>query len=199
MTVAWWSEFLRQVRRRLDLSQRELAARAGVPKSTVADLEAGRVEPGLRTLERLLEVAGLRLEVLDRTDQPAEFHSDTSQPRDAAGRRLPAHLDARLRQPWADPDRPSALWPGPRWTFHLDRARRDDVRLAGRFGVWGCGPPVPGGVDSDYVRGVCGDDAVETVLALAEVDLVAAGAEPTPSHQRRHRLAGWLRGLPPPW
>jgi transcriptional regulator with XRE-family HTH domain len=147
VTEPWWSEFLRQLRRRLDLSQRELARRAGVPKSTVGDVEAGRIDPGLGTLERLLEAAGLRLEVVDRTDRPVDFHGDTSQPLDAAGRRLPPHLDARLRHPGSDPQYPSLLRPGPAWTYHLDRSRRDAVPLADRFGVWGCGPPRPGGLD----------------------------------------------------
>lgn len=43
------------------LSQRELAARAGTSGATVAAYERGRKEPRLSTLRRLLEAAGMRL------------------------------------------------------------------------------------------------------------------------------------------
>jgi transcriptional regulator with XRE-family HTH domain len=171
---AWWAEIVRQVRRRLDLSQRQLAVRAGVPKSTVADLEAGHVVPNLRTLGLVLEVAGMRLEVVDLTDEPVSFHSDTHEPRDRAQRRFPPHLDARLRHPGVDPARPGILRPGTPWTFHLKRERRDAVRLAGLFGVWGSGPPAPGGFDGAYVRDVWGETRAAAVLAAAGADIRAA-------------------------
>jgi transcriptional regulator with XRE-family HTH domain len=171
---AWWAEIVRQVRRRLDLSQRQLAARAGVPKSTVADLESGGVVPNLRTLALVLGVGGMRLEVVDLSDEPVSFHSDTGEPRDRAQRRLPPHLDARLRHPGVDPSRPCILRPGTPWTFHLKRERRDAVRLAGLFGVWGNGPPAPGGFDGDYVREVWGEARVTALLDAAGADIRAA-------------------------
>gem|GEM_PF-6767784 len=184
VTQPWWSEFVRQIRRRLDLSQRELACRAGLPKSTVGDVEAGHVDPGLGTLERLLEAAGLRLEVVDRTDRPADFHGDTSLPRDAAGRRLPPHLDARPREPGSYSEHSSRPSPAAGWTYHLDRSRRDAVRLADRYGTWGCGPPTPGCLDGEYVRQVWGDELVDGLLALAAPYLAEAGG-PLPPSQRR--------------
>ena len=45
------------------LSQRELAARAGTSGATVAAYERGTKEPRLSTLRRLLEAAGMRLEL----------------------------------------------------------------------------------------------------------------------------------------
>ncbi len=43
------------------LSQRELARLAGVPQSTVATIEAGRRQPSVAMLERLLRAAGFHL------------------------------------------------------------------------------------------------------------------------------------------
>jgi transcriptional regulator with XRE-family HTH domain len=49
---------LRALRRRADLSQRELAQRAGVPQSTVSRLESGDVSnPRLQTLKQIVEAA----------------------------------------------------------------------------------------------------------------------------------------------
>jgi transcriptional regulator with XRE-family HTH domain len=53
---------LRQARRRAGLTQRELAARAGVPQSQVAKIESGTVVPRVDTLDRLLQVCGEGLE-----------------------------------------------------------------------------------------------------------------------------------------
>jgi transcriptional regulator with XRE-family HTH domain len=56
---------LRRARKRAGLSQRELAARAGVSPSTVARIELGEIEPRVTTLDLLLRSAGARLEVVD--------------------------------------------------------------------------------------------------------------------------------------
>lgn len=58
---------LRSVRRRADLSQAELAARAGTSQATVSAYESGRKQPSVATLARLLQAAGARLAV-----EPAE-------------------------------------------------------------------------------------------------------------------------------
>ncbi len=54
---------LRQARRHAGLSQRELARRAQTSSAAVSQYESGRKAPRIDTLERLLEVCGLRLEL----------------------------------------------------------------------------------------------------------------------------------------
>lgn len=157
MSVPWWSDLLRRVRRQRDVSQRELADLAGVPTSTIGDLEAGHVVPLLSTLDRALQAAGYRLDVVDAEDGLATWIVSGIEPRDRAGRRYPPHLDLRSRRPWPGTDELP-------WTFHLERWRRDVFRLSGRFGVWGCGPPAPAGFDAAYVREVWGDQRVDAFL-----------------------------------
>jgi transcriptional regulator with XRE-family HTH domain len=57
---------LRQARRRAGLTQRELAARAGVPQSRIARIETGSVVPRVDTFDRLLEACGEGLESVPR-------------------------------------------------------------------------------------------------------------------------------------
>jgi transcriptional regulator with XRE-family HTH domain len=57
---------LRQARRRAGLTQRGLAARAGVPQSMVARIESRAVIPRVDTLDRLLEACGEGLESMPR-------------------------------------------------------------------------------------------------------------------------------------
>lgn len=54
---------LRYARRRAGLSQRELAARAGVPQPAIARIERGRVSVRVDTLERLLATMGMTLQL----------------------------------------------------------------------------------------------------------------------------------------
>lgn len=55
------AELLRTARVRAKLSQRELAERVGVAQSVISVYEAGRRQPSLQTLERLIEATGQRL------------------------------------------------------------------------------------------------------------------------------------------
>ena len=57
---------LRHARGRAALTQRQLAARTGIPQETISRIEAGRVDPRVGTLDRLLEGCGYGLEHLPR-------------------------------------------------------------------------------------------------------------------------------------
>ena len=52
---------LRRARAAADLSQRQLAAAARVPQTTIARIESGVVSPRVDTLDRLLGLCGFRL------------------------------------------------------------------------------------------------------------------------------------------
>ena len=58
------AEALRTARQRSHLSQTDLARRAGIAQSVISAYEAGRREPSVRTLARLIEATGHEL-VLD--------------------------------------------------------------------------------------------------------------------------------------
>jgi len=57
---------VREARRRANLTQRQLAAKAGIPQETIARIERGRVDPRVTTLDRLLEGCGYGLESMPR-------------------------------------------------------------------------------------------------------------------------------------
>ena len=57
---------LKHARARAGLTQRQLAANVGIAQETIARIEAGRVDPRVGTLDRLLEGCGFGLEHLPR-------------------------------------------------------------------------------------------------------------------------------------
>ena len=57
---------VREARQRAGLTQRGLAAKAGIPQETIARIERGRVDPRIGTLDRLLEGCGYGLESMPR-------------------------------------------------------------------------------------------------------------------------------------
>jgi transcriptional regulator with XRE-family HTH domain len=145
---------LRALRRRADLSQRELAQRSGVPQPTLARIESGRAtDPRFRTVERLVRAAGGEITAGVRGEAEGAGGDDPTRDgrslpavphdgmRDEAGRRYPAHLDVwEVREP---KDWPGAWWaywynlPPERWplkvptaTYELDRGYRDRRRRA---------------------------------------------------------------------
>lgn len=72
---------LRHARLHAGMSQRALAARAGVPQSTVARIELGAVAPRADTLEKLLFAAGREL----ATDRQLGIGIDRGQIRQLLG------------------------------------------------------------------------------------------------------------------
>jgi transcriptional regulator with XRE-family HTH domain len=57
---------VREARARAGLTQRQLSAKVGVPQETIARIERGRVDPRVKTLDRLLEACGYGLETMPR-------------------------------------------------------------------------------------------------------------------------------------
>lgn len=92
---------LRRIRRTADLSQRKLAAAAGLSASAVAHAEAGTRDLPSRALARAAELAGLRLALLDADGREVTGMGPDGA-RDATRRRLPAHLDTQHTDEVAD-------------------------------------------------------------------------------------------------
>jgi ribosome-binding protein aMBF1 (putative translation factor) len=65
-------EEVRRLRSERGLSQQELAERMGVTQSVVARLEAGGVEPRLRTLDRVARALDVELEVHFQAGTPQD-------------------------------------------------------------------------------------------------------------------------------
>jgi uncharacterized protein len=65
------AELIRDARADAGITQSELARRAGTSQPTVAHYEAGRVEPSLSTLTRLLRACGYEIEMTARPGAPA--------------------------------------------------------------------------------------------------------------------------------
>lgn len=84
------SQFVREARRRVGLSQADVADRAGTTQSAIARLESGRSAPSLERITELVRACGFDLEVrlvpLDDSD------------RSVAQGNLRLGIDARLRQ-----------------------------------------------------------------------------------------------------
>jgi transcriptional regulator with XRE-family HTH domain len=64
MSIA--GRMVRYARRRAGLTQRQLAAMAGIPQETIARIERGRADPRVGTIDRLLEACEFGLEVMPR-------------------------------------------------------------------------------------------------------------------------------------
>lgn len=56
------SDIIKNRRAKLKLSQIDLAEMASVSLATVKDIERGKGNPSIRTVEKLLEVLGLEIE-----------------------------------------------------------------------------------------------------------------------------------------
>jgi transcriptional regulator with XRE-family HTH domain len=167
---------LRRIRRRADLSQRQLAVELHVSKSTVAAAEAGSVGMDARLLAVAAGLAGLRLALVD--EEGTEVRGmDSAAVRDQRGRRFPAHLDPMLSEErwWRWADRPDRRQP----TYTFDRRRAgDDAR---RRAI---------GRPEDHRLPQPGDSPAERAAARRRVRLRAAAEE-----RERRFLAGAFRGL----
>lgn len=98
---AWSSSLLRQARQRSGLSQRELARAADVPRSTIARIESGQMQPTVPMLQKILIAAGWEMRI---RLEPYDSHNDVLDALAAAdpdrARRAKAGADslaARLR------------------------------------------------------------------------------------------------------
>ncbi|GAA2742909.1 hypothetical protein GCM10009868_14740 [Terrabacter aerolatus] len=108
------ARYVVRARRRADLSQRDLAARLGVSPSTIGRYETGVAAPPLHVFREILDLAGLRLAIVD-DEGIAVSPVPVDTVRDNQGRRFPAHLDVAPAdevpyERWAFPryDRPDA-------------------------------------------------------------------------------------------
>jgi transcriptional regulator with XRE-family HTH domain len=123
---------LRRIRRRADLSQRQLAEACGVSQSSVARAEAGRHSLTVDLLARAAAIADMRLALMDMAGEEVPPMSGEAV-RDMAGRRFPAHLDTRYGdEDWWHGDERYAR-PQPWYTFDRLRDTRDQWR--GRLGI----------------------------------------------------------------
>jgi transcriptional regulator with XRE-family HTH domain len=126
---------LRQARRMADLSQRQLAARAKVPQSTLARIESGQRVPSLKVFQRLLVATGLSLVVVDAEGHVIRPMRESDDTRDGGARRYPSHLDTIL-----DPV-PGEWWGDnyglarPPETFYRNRSKRDAMRAMSEYEV----------------------------------------------------------------
>jgi len=57
---------VRYARLRAGFTQRQLAAKSGIPQESIARIERGRVDPRVGTLDRLLEACEFGLEAMPR-------------------------------------------------------------------------------------------------------------------------------------
>ena len=85
---------VREARGRAKLTQRQLSAAAGIPQETIARIERGRVDPRVKTLDRLLEACGYGLESMPRLG----IGVDRTQIRE----RLSVSMERRLEVAMAD-------------------------------------------------------------------------------------------------
>ena len=130
-------DYLRKVRRVADLSQRQAARAAKLPRSAVERIESGRLDPRVGQLQQAFDLVCWSLVVVNaegRVVMPLrEFDGDL---RDGGERHFPAHFDVIL-----DPER--GEWWGdqfglarPPETYTRSRAKRDEQRARSQRGLY---------------------------------------------------------------
>lgn len=142
---------IRRVRRKADMSQRELAKYAKVSPASIGGFETGATTPSLPVLLRVLNAANYQLVIVDadgRLVTPLEVWQDVA---DGAGRRFPAHLDTILDPAYGDWWADVYGLTAPPETFRRNRRYRDWQRQRSRWEVRAKllrgqpAPPVPYG------------------------------------------------------
>jgi predicted DNA-binding mobile mystery protein A len=66
------SEWILILRTYLRMTQAELAKRAGLPQSQIADIEGGKVNPQVRTLKRIFEALSCDLVIAPKPKKPLD-------------------------------------------------------------------------------------------------------------------------------
>jgi len=119
--------YLRAARHRADLSQRELADKAGVPQSLVARAERHPTKATAANTSVMLSAMGFRLVVVDEQGNELEPEDEAdADRRDRGNRRYPAHLDIRDgKDHWWGYGWPMFDGKEPEYTFDRDRWARD--------------------------------------------------------------------------
>ena len=113
---------VRAVRCAKVLSQRELAARAGLPTSTVSRIEAGTADPKLSTFARLLDSVGFRAQIVDARGRLLVVKDDYEGLMDRSGRNFPAHLECgETPDYWDFSGRRWWGWHNIAWPGQIDR------------------------------------------------------------------------------
>ena len=172
---------LRYARRRAGLTQRELAARAGVPQPAIARIESGAVSPRVDTLAHLIGATGSSLELapklgegVDRTMFAATLALTAEQRIEAAGRAGTNLAGLPARDP---------TWPHARLTFGRRRSSaclaRHEVRyvlIGGLAAITHGAGLVTQDVDICYARDQ--ENLERLADALREVHADLRGAEP---------------------
>jgi ribosome-binding protein aMBF1 (putative translation factor) len=119
--------YVRAARRAADLSQRELAARAGLPHHVVGNVERTPSLARVSDVAKLLNAAGFTLQIVDADGQVFDPEPEQkTKLRDRGRRRFPAHLDVRsTNEGWWGDGWPMFMGKAPTHTFDRSRDVRD--------------------------------------------------------------------------
>lgn len=107
-------QWIRAIRWRSKLSQRQLAELSGVPRSTIARTEAGKGSVSFETMMRLVAATGCVLSIRDEGGQALDVDPEREDRVNRAGRRFPAHLVSGLTPGYFDWEYEHSFW----WGWH---------------------------------------------------------------------------------